>query len=249
MAVTQKLKSKGLQIGILLVVAVCGSNQLIAETKVPNDFISGTPAKAAEVNENFDKVEAAIDDHWTRHPDRYYPDWRYDPTFYLTLPTLGGFWKGRLLSEYSEYATSKRNLNFLNYYDSTNTGTKRIWLGITFVPSVDVAVAQLSQVANGSLSEATAIYKVDISHHKDGVYASVSYSKDSSLDTLYGASSSNWIQWLKPTIAEAVLASVYKLLKLESNSVAVSCTAINIHQNADQSITATGTGCIEETPG
>ena len=33
--------------------AVCGSNQLIAETKVPNDFISGTPAKAAEVNENF----------------------------------------------------------------------------------------------------------------------------------------------------------------------------------------------------
>ena len=81
------------------------------------------------------------------------------------------------------------------------------------------------------------------------MYASVSYSKDSSLDTLYGASSSNWIQWLKPTIAEAVLAEVYKLLKLESNSVAVSCTAINIHQNADQSITATGTGCIEETPG
>jgi hypothetical protein len=249
MAVKQNLKSKMAQIGLCLFIFVFCSNLLVAETKVPNDFTSGTPAKAAEVNENFDKVETAIDDHWTRYPDRYYPDWRYDPTFYLTLPTLGGFWKGRLLSEDSRYATSPRNINFVNYYDSTNTGTKRIWLGINVVPSVDVAVGQLSKVANGSLSEATAIYKFDMSHHKDGVFANVTYSKDSSLNAIYGTSSSNWRQWLKQSIAKAILPEIYKLLKLESSSVAVSCTAINIHQNADRSITATGTGCVQETPG
>ena len=32
-----------------------------AQTQVPNDFSAGTPARAAEVNENFDALEAAID--------------------------------------------------------------------------------------------------------------------------------------------------------------------------------------------
>ena len=53
MVLKRKLKSKGVQIGIYLFMGVLGSNQLAAETKVPNEFTSGTPAKASEVNENF----------------------------------------------------------------------------------------------------------------------------------------------------------------------------------------------------
>ena len=89
-------------------------SSVFAETTVPNTFTAGSPAKASEVNENFSKIASAVDEHWSRYPDRYYPDWRYEPTFYITLPTLGGFWKGRLQSEESHRADSKRNLNFLN---------------------------------------------------------------------------------------------------------------------------------------
>ena len=34
----------------------------LAKTQVPNVFEDGTPASAAEVNENFDSLETAIDD-------------------------------------------------------------------------------------------------------------------------------------------------------------------------------------------
>ena len=218
-----------------------------AETKVPNTFTAGSPAKASEVNENFSKIASAVDEHWSRYPDRYYPDWRYEPSFYITLPTLGGFWKGRLLGEYPYRSTSARNLNFVNRYDSSDTsGTKRVWLGINVVPSVDVAVSEFSKLANGSVSQAYSLYKFDMSHNKDGSYASISYSKDSSLDSIYGSSASDWRLVLSSSIAQAVLTEVYRLLKLNSAEVAVSCTEINIHQNADRSITATGTGCVEE---
>ena len=53
MAVKALLMCKRGQIGILLVVAAFVSTQLTAETKVPNEFTSGTPVKASEVNENF----------------------------------------------------------------------------------------------------------------------------------------------------------------------------------------------------
>lgn len=61
MAVTELLMSKRGQIGLLLVVAAFVSTQLAAETKVPNEFKSGTPAKAAEVNENFAALDERID--------------------------------------------------------------------------------------------------------------------------------------------------------------------------------------------
>ena len=61
MVLKRKLKSKGVQIGIYLFMGVLGSNQLAAETKVPNEFTSGTPAKASEVNENFSDLNSKIE--------------------------------------------------------------------------------------------------------------------------------------------------------------------------------------------
>ena len=98
MAVVHKLNSALVTFTGILSIMLVLTQPAWSDSSVPHDFVDGQPATASEVNENFTAILEAIDDHWTRHPDRYYPDWRYDPGFYLTLPTLGGFWKGRLLS-------------------------------------------------------------------------------------------------------------------------------------------------------
>ena len=46
---------------LLFVVLAAFTLGSVADTKVPNIFTDGTPAKASEVNENFDALEAAID--------------------------------------------------------------------------------------------------------------------------------------------------------------------------------------------
>ena len=121
---------------------------VFAETTVPNTFTAGTPAKASEVNENFSKIASAVDEHWSRYPNRYYPNWRYDSSFYIELPVLGKYWKGRLNSEYGYATTSRRNLNFWNAYDSSDYD-KGVWLGISVNPSSDGDVATLSKIVSG----------------------------------------------------------------------------------------------------
>jgi hypothetical protein len=61
MAVKQMFGSKVVRIGICLMITVFGANLLSAETKVPNEFTSGTPAKASEVNENFSDLNSKIE--------------------------------------------------------------------------------------------------------------------------------------------------------------------------------------------
>ena len=48
-------------IRLLAATLLVTSFSVVADTKVPNIFIDGTPAKASEVNENFDALEAAIE--------------------------------------------------------------------------------------------------------------------------------------------------------------------------------------------
>jgi hypothetical protein len=61
MALKQMCGSKVVRIGVCLIIAVFGANLLSAETKVPNEFTSGTPAKASEVNENFTVLNNKIE--------------------------------------------------------------------------------------------------------------------------------------------------------------------------------------------
>jgi hypothetical protein len=46
---------------LIFVLLLAFSATTFAQTQVPNDFQAGTPARAAEVNANFDALEAAID--------------------------------------------------------------------------------------------------------------------------------------------------------------------------------------------
>ena len=53
MAVKRGFNSIADQIGVFALLMALGINQVSAEVKVPNEFSSGSPAKASEVNENF----------------------------------------------------------------------------------------------------------------------------------------------------------------------------------------------------
>ena len=49
-------------IRLLTAVLLFASFHAVAQTEVPNVFEDGSPASAAEVNENFEALETAIDD-------------------------------------------------------------------------------------------------------------------------------------------------------------------------------------------
>jgi len=51
--VKRDFNSIAVQIGVFALLMTFGVNQVSAKIKVPNEFSSGTPAKASEVNENF----------------------------------------------------------------------------------------------------------------------------------------------------------------------------------------------------
>ena len=216
-------------------------------TEVPNEFTSGSPAKAQEVNENFTTLESAIDDNWSRYPDRYYPDWRHDNSFYLSLPTMGNRWKGRLNSEYGYGQTSHRNLNFINAYDSGNR-FNRIWLGISVVPSPDASVAAESRLAAGFDEKVTNVYTLSLSHHKDGTYANIQVTRDLALDSLYGSSQTNWMSYLSSTMITSLLSELYNALDLANDVTVKSCGTLSFYMNESQEVTFSAQDCTSITP-
>ena len=233
------------RLSVLLFSVVFFSGPIAAETNVPNEFSSGSPAKAEEVNQNFAGLAAAIDDHWTRYPHRYYPDWRYDPTFYLELPEMSGRWAGRLLNGRLFGATSSRNFNFINRYDSVNEGDiKRIWLGLSIVPSHDASASQASKKLAGMEVTDVNLYSFSMSHHKDGSFKGQTYTQDPSMDSVYGDCCS-WQTYMARAMVEDMLPKIFKLFKMESSEVAVSCETIQFHLNADYSVTVTGLNCLD----
>lgn len=234
-------------ISCFLVYALFGSEAWGTPTQVPNEFSSGSPAKAEEVNENFSALESAIDEHWSRYPDRYYPDWRHEPGFYLTLPKLGNRWKGRLNSEYGYNQTSLRNLNFVNSYDSANA-FNRIWLGISVVPNPDGSAGAESRIAAGFNETVKTLYNLSMSHHKDGVYATIEITRAVELDAIYGSDRTTWVKTLSSSSISQILNDLYILLDLANEDSAKSCTTIKLHLNASREKEVSVDGCITVSP-
>ena len=250
MAVVNKILSAIRSVApVVCVVLNFASFHIYAATEVPNIFNSGTPALASEVNENFSSVVSSIDSHYSRFPDRYYPDWRHDPSFYLQLPTLGGFWGGRLLGETHAGVKSNRNLNFVNRYEPADGYTdKRIFFGLSIAPAADAAASQLSKAKGQSdaLTEPVNLYTFSISHQKDGINQSIVYTEDESLlGTRYPPVQGIWRFYMSREQVEEMLPKIYSLLKLSSNELAVSCGIITLHMNSDLTIDVSGDGCVE----
>ncbi|MCW9016170.1 MAG: hypothetical protein OQJ89_04335 [Kangiellaceae bacterium] len=56
-----------LRTAILLSIFVCSAGAIQAsEVSIPNEFTAGTPARASEVNQNFDAIETAVNDNDVR---------------------------------------------------------------------------------------------------------------------------------------------------------------------------------------
>ena len=247
MAVTKKPRSNLLRVVVSLILSMVGLSFATAETAVPNEFSSGLPAKAQEVNENFDSLESAIDEHWTRYPDRYYPNWRYEKSFYLSLPTMGNRWRARLNSEYGYGQTSERNLNFINAYDSGNR-FNRVWLGISVVPSPDGSAAAESRKAAGFDESSTNLYSLSLSHHKDGNYSNVDITRDASLDSIYGNSQTSYMLYLPSESIIRLLSELYSALDLANETTVKYCDTLSFYMNSSQEITFSAQGCESITP-
>ena len=239
------MQFKAVQVVTFSIMGMFAANQISAETKVPNEFTSGTPAKAAEVNDNFAALISALDSHWTRFPDRYYPDWRHESDFYLELPTLAGLWGGRLNSEAHNFATSTRNLNFINSYEpSENYNSKRIWLGLSIVPSPDVTALQLSKERGGIKPRALNLYSFSMSHHKDGNYGAIFFTEDTvHVPDVYPVTGV-WQSYMSSSQINGMLPKLYSLFKLNSDAVIVNCLSLSFHLESDFSVSVAG-DCYE----
>jgi len=60
------MKNTLISIGTFTLLSLGSASALASDLTVPNEFVSGTPAVAADVNANFDAIEAAVDDNDTR---------------------------------------------------------------------------------------------------------------------------------------------------------------------------------------
>src|SRR5882724_3364082 len=60
------LQNKRMLVSVLMSVGVVAAVALASNVTIPNNFVAGTPAVAAQVNANFQAVKTAVDDTQTQ---------------------------------------------------------------------------------------------------------------------------------------------------------------------------------------
>ena len=113
------------------------------------------------------------------------------------------------------------------------------------MPSPDGAASQISKQAGKIEPRAINLYSFSMSHHKDGNYASVSFTEDESLLPDVYPASGIWPNYMSRLQIEELLPKLYTLFKLDSDGVAVNCPQITMHLDSDFSISVTGNECVE----
>ena len=267
---TNRIQNRPLTLFAIVAVAVLW--RMVGWTQTLTTFQDGEPARASEVNDNFAALKAKIEaleqdlEALTpfQHPDRYYPNWRFEPDFYLTLPTMAGSWAGFLseesawfyweyyqwngtLNQYGREERARYNINLM-----ANTGgenPEKIWAGAFVRGRPDIYAQHKAEHLAGVVSPNEPshtgdlmFYHVRLSHHIDQIYATFNYSKDT--DLYYGGSGdSDWQYAMTRSMVESVLTGFYALLDLTSTTHVKRCPTINLHLNLDYSVDVTSPDC------
>lgn len=240
-------------------------------TQALTTFQDGEPARASEVNGNFaalkEKIEALEQDLEAlkpfRHPDRYYPNWRFEPDFYLTLPAMAGSWAGFLYEDedywYWTYDTgfmdqptgvaekARYNINLMAHTGGVDS--IRVWAGAFVRRAPDIDARHKSQHLAGVVSNSDPphsgdlfFYHVRLSHYgRGGGFSVLNYSKDPAM--LWGETESDWQYAMTGNMAESLLTGFYALLELTSTTHVKHCPTINLYLNLDYSVDVTSPDC------
>ena len=245
--------------------------QLAGWTQTLTTFQDGEPARASEVNDNFAalkaKIEALEQDLEAlapfQHPDRYYPNWRFEPDFYLTLPAMAGSWAGFLyededywywtnptgLQDPAIVVSEKARYNINLMANTGGENPERIWAGafVRRAPDIDAQhkAEHLAGVVSPNEPSHTGdlmFYHVRLSHHRNQGFATFNYSKDADLS--YGDSGdSDWQYAMTRSMVESVITGLYAPLDLTSTTHVKHCPTINLHLNLDYSVDVTSPDC------
>ncbi len=266
---TNPIQNRPLTLIAIVVVAVLW--QLAGWTQTLTTFQDGEPARASEVTDNFAalkaKIEALEQDLEAlapfQHPDRYYPNWRFEPDFYLTLPAMAGSWAGFLyededywywtnltgLQDPAIVVSEKARYNINLMANTGGENPERIWAGafVRRAPDIDAQhkAEHLAGVVSPNEPSHTGdlmFYHVRLSHHRNQGFATFNYSKDADLS--YGDSGdSDWQYAMTRSMVESVITGLYALLDLTSTTHVKHCPTINLHLNLNYSVNVTGPDC------
>ena len=219
---------------------------------VPHTFMAGDPARASEVNANFTSLDTAIQANATAIEEsseinqffdrsRLYPNWRYDPEFFIASPTLGGNWAVRLNDNFSESVTTEPTINISSAYDG---GSERFvaWYGIDVLwrprSSANIATSELS-------TEQKELYSFGLSHTRGRLagartFSTVTYSQDGIIPEYRFTVEGEVVDlpWQVYATRETVLEAV-RAISGHFNfggTTTMVCTRINLHLTADGNI-------------
>ena len=238
---------------------------LIGWTHTLTAFKDGEPAWASGVKDNFlalrAKLEALGQDSKAlapyQHPDRYYPIWRFESDFYLTLPIMAGNWAGTIYDDESYWywteiyfpggspETPEQNLSKNARYNvkfmasSGGESPERIRAGAFLRRAPDIGAQHNADFLTGVVWPSKHAYSGDLifdylrlHHHFNQSYRTLNQAKGADLSS--GNSIDYNLQYtITLSMSESVLADFYALMDLTSATHVNHWPKINLHLNID----------------
>ena len=231
---------------------------------VPHTFMAGDPARASEVNANFTSLDTAIQANATAIEEtseinqffdrsRVYPNWRYDPEFFIASPTLGGNWQVRLNDAFSRTSLSNVDaaINLTSGYIGGTSDPHLAWFGIYVDWRPDTSAASAAFRAQG----ATELYVFELRHSRGLLapreFTNVTYSQDPIAEYQFSvAGQSVELPWRYYATTE-IVAEAIRAISVElgfARNTTDACTQINLHLNADMSVSVNATCVTYQQP-
>ena len=186
---------------------------------------------------------------WLFDKTKYYPNWRYDPEFFVEAPKTSKVWSVRIRDGLTRSTSSGAAINLGARYDNSSGVQQNAWYGIY----VDAALDRTLFIADdsefnylGDLYDFRTLHSYGPPLVSMGrKQAAVTYSADDSITALIRLDEKGRkhpIPWNKVAPKGRVLkaqAALASFLDFGSEMIK-ECEEINLHMNADYDILVTG---------